>query len=413
MNADMDMELDTLATKQHWVHGSMNRPFTLIVALYLAEQTSLDIAVKEIVSVINEIYYGGESAFDLEESLKDIWASILHASKKIPRDSPSHPPNVPTAPQLLLLNLLTSLQSQPDPASVPQTNPFADPNVSLLDLDVDDPLLPRDTGAATTTTTTTTNPSADTTDDNTLNLDWGSETVPPTAPREIHPVRRRTSSNIRKEMSWAYLPLFEEVVLQALGDEPGRRAGFSATEIVGWERFVAFLAHVTKREVVRLEGVAIAMMRWALEEGHDSLPTTTTTTSSSGSQEGSGVEKKEQRHHSWGRHGRAKSHSSGPSYEEHVARTRVEAKRLNVYVAAAALWAIIMGEELWQRRGEDEESPIGLSLTPAPEPHIGRISKRRWRMWIDRLQFLSQREDLTISTRELAAEAAAVMLRVV
>lgn len=62
------MDIDTLASKHHWVHGSMNKPFTLIVALYLSEQTSLDLAVKEIVSVVNEAYYGGDNERDLGTS---------------------------------------------------------------------------------------------------------------------------------------------------------------------------------------------------------------------------------------------------------------------------------------------------------------------------------------------------------
>lgn len=59
------MDIDALATKHNWVHGSMNKPFTLIVALYMSQQTSLDLAVREIISVINEVYYGGEPGKDL------------------------------------------------------------------------------------------------------------------------------------------------------------------------------------------------------------------------------------------------------------------------------------------------------------------------------------------------------------
>ncbi|KAA8649188.1 uncharacterized protein ATNIH1004_005083 [Aspergillus tanneri] len=94
------------------------------------------------------------------------------------------------------------------------------------------------------------------------------------------------------------------------------------------------------------------------------------------------------------------------------ARDSSESTKLNVYVASAAIWSVIMGEELWERVGLKIESPVGLSLDPPDFPPRGHISKDRWRMWIDRFQFMSLREDLRISTRELAAEAAAVMLRV-
>ncbi|KAL5363936.1 hypothetical protein BJX96DRAFT_156471 [Aspergillus floccosus] len=389
------MDIDTLATKHNWVHGSMNKPFTLIVALYMSEQTSLDLAVKEIVSVINEIYYGGEPGGDLEESLRDIWASILHASRKTPRQDPVHPPDVPSVAQLRLLTLLTTLQRQPDPVPIPQTN------TSLLDMD-----LP---------------PATDTTSSSSsIPLDWGGNSS--------------LSGGIRKSLRWRDLPLFEETVLQALSDEPGRRAGFSSVEIEAWESLVAFLALVAKREVVKLEGVAVAMIRWALEVRHDDgvrVSPGEFLESSKGipshdHHDGSSPRQGWEQRAKTGR-GHAKSRSGGRRDDSGLGegeddpglRARLEATRLNVYVAAAALWAIIMGEELWQRRGEEVESPVGLSTSPpsssppaSSTSQIGRISKRRWNMWIDRLRFLSLREDLTISTRELAAEAAAVMVRV-
>lgn len=378
------MDIDTLASKNHWVHGSMNKPFTLIVALYLSEQTSLDLAVKEIISVVNEAYYGGDSERELDDTLKDLWSSILHASKKIPRQKSSQPPDVASDSQIHLLALLTSLQAQPDPIAIPQAH------TSLLDMDA----LPSSPLTETQTQTKTKSipipgPSSS------IALDWGSDDIASSTGTE-----RRPSSG-RKELSWAFLPLFEETVLQALSDEPGRRAGFSALEAQAWERFVAFLAHVSRREIVHLEGVAVAMIRWALEERHDEHD------DEEDEEEGgdTATPGSDEQRHRHSRHRRIFGHmkaASGGSGDKHAARARLEATRLNVYVAAAALWAIVMGEELWQRRGEEDESPA----------QVGRISKRRWQMWIDRLQFLCLRQDLTISTRELAAEAAAVMRRV-
>lgn len=50
--------LDTLATQKSWVQGSLQKPFTSIVTLYMHEQLSLDEAVREITTVIKNVYYG-------------------------------------------------------------------------------------------------------------------------------------------------------------------------------------------------------------------------------------------------------------------------------------------------------------------------------------------------------------------
>ncbi|KAF7618413.1 hypothetical protein F9C07_2282075 [Aspergillus flavus] len=295
--------LDTLATDHGWVHGAVTKPFTAIVTLYMGQQLALELAVQEIVSVINEVYYGGDS--DLDEYLRDIWSTIIHTSRKIPREKPHTPPDVPTALQIRLAALLLTLKRQPDPAPMPTTH-------------------------------------------------------------------LQSPVNARRDLSWRQLPLFEETVYEALKDEPGRRAKFTKIETEGWVNFMAFLALITKERIVGLEDIGVVVLREALEERHDSLPST----------DGADDSKID------------------------------EATRLNVFVAAAAIWAVIMGEELWERMGQEDECPVGLSLGPAPKQLIGTIPKRRWEMWIARLQFLSLREDLKICTRELAAEAAAVMMRV-
>ncbi|KAJ1705963.1 hypothetical protein NYO67_11865, partial [Aspergillus flavus] len=235
----------------------------------------------------------------------DIWSTIIHTSRKIPREKPHTPPDVPTALQIRLAALLLTLKRQPDPAPMPTTH-------------------------------------------------------------------LQSPVNARRDLSWRQLPLFEETVYEALKDEPGRRAKFTKIETEGWVNFMAFLALITKERIVGLEDIGVVVLREALEERHDSLPST----------DGADDSKID------------------------------EATRLNVFVAAAAIWAVIMGEELWERMGQEDECPVGLSLGPAPKQLIGTIPKRRWEMWIARLQFLSLREDLKICTRELAAEAAAVMMRV-
>ena len=69
-----------------------------------------------------------------------------------------------------------------------------------------------------------------------------------------------------------------------------------------------------------------------------------------------------------------------------------EKGKLDVLVAGAGVWMIVMGEELWERLG-------------------GRIGKDRWDRWKKRLQYMSRREELVISSRELAATGVAVMQR--
>ncbi|KAE8350346.1 hypothetical protein BDV28DRAFT_151018 [Aspergillus coremiiformis] len=310
--------LDTLATDQDWVHGSKTKPFTAIVTQYMNQQIAQDRAVQEIASAV----YGADGSdlgtvshplwcgfFGFEDGcLEDVWSTIIHTARKIPREVPHEPPDVPTVLQLRLAALLLALKRQPDPSSMPA-------------------------------------------------------------------VRLQSSGDSRRDFSWRRLPLFEETVLKALDDEPGRRAGFTRVETEGWGNLMAFLALVTKERIVGLESIGLGIVRWALEERHDSVA-------------------------------RASTEAGGGGHKGD------EATRLNVFVAAAAIWAVVMGEELWERMGEKAESPVGLSLGPVPKQLIGTISKRRWEKWIGRFQFLSLCEDLKICTRELAAEAAAVMLRV-
>ncbi|GIK03727.1 hypothetical protein Aspvir_007801 [Aspergillus viridinutans] len=154
-----------------------------------------------------------------------------------------------------------------------------------------------------------------------------------------------------------------------------------------WENLHAFLAFITKESIVRLEDVGIHVLRVALERGE---------------------------HH----HYHHSHHQQGPAVG--VPPGTGKRKKMAVFVSCAAIWALVMGEELWERRHETEEFPVGLSLSLSPSPResgaagdaAATVSKSRWQMWIDRFQFLSLADDLDIKTRELAAEAAAVMRRV-
>jgi hypothetical protein len=160
-----------------------------------------------------------------------------------------------------------------------------------------------------------------------------------------------------------------------------------------WENLHAFLAFITKERIVRLEDVGIHILRVALERGEQ---------------------------HHYHHHYRQQQEGTGTGKGVGVPPGSGKRKKMAVFVSCAAIWALIMGEELWERRHETEEFPVGLSLSPSQrESGAGAagetavtVSKSRWQMWIDRFQFLSLAEDLDIKTRELAAEAAAVMRRV-
>ncbi|RMJ26436.1 hypothetical protein PHISP_02708 [Aspergillus sp. HF37] len=78
-------------------------------------------------------------------------------------------------------------------------------------------------------------------------------------------------------------------------------------------------------------------------------------------------------------------------------------ERLDVLLAGAGVWMVVMGEEIWGflREGEGAEDKRG-----------GGNVWERWQFWKRRFLFMSHREDLSVASRELAAEAEAVMGRV-
>ncbi|KAL2816107.1 type I 3-dehydroquinase-domain-containing protein [Aspergillus granulosus] len=79
-------------------------------------------------------------------------------------------------------------------------------------------------------------------------------------------------------------------------------------------------------------------------------------------------------------------------------------------ITAAALWMIIMGEELYTRiRQQERESRAGTGVSGV-KGRKGIVDE--WETWTARLQYLSLRDDLSIEARESAAEGAAVMRRV-
>ncbi|KAH8428832.1 uncharacterized protein LDX57_006511 [Aspergillus melleus] len=450
-------ELDTIATQKSWAQGSLQKPFTSIVTLYMHEQLSLEQAVREITNVIKNIYYADG---DVDSYLLDLWLTTLHTSKKLPRPTTT-PPDQPTPLQSRLLTLLETLRRQTNPIPRPHLDsqnpipddPFATPTRSATssrtqlveDSEAVVGLGQGDVGRQEQQFDNYTSPY-----NNNNNYGYGygygyryndndndSDRYPP-GERGGGTGNRNGK---QKRIIWSQLPRFLDGVRIALHDEPGRPStGFAELEVRAWEDLVAFLALCARHQIVPdpvpgsgsgsedfgsaaegrnvngdrngngngmdqegegtggLDAVAVRMLKGALEDHQHHNHEGTT----------SKILNKIKKPH--------KKQDQQAAEEEAVRKESAqitEAVKLNVYVAAAALWAVIMGEELWERQGQKVESPVGLSLEPVPQVPAGKISKPRWRMWIDRFQFMSLREDLRISTRELAAEAAAVMLRVV
>lgn len=178
--------------------------------------------------------------------------------------------------------------------------------------------------------------------------------------------RERTSDWVfQGGQLWSVLSLFGPATREILNDSPGAGSGYEDAEIKGWENLNAFLAHVSRREIAGgMERFGVFALRHALEQRH-------------------------------------KDDTKGKVVVK-------EARKVEAFVAAAGVWVIIMGEELWARKGEKgrRDSESGMQAKG------DAISRERWKLWIERLQFLSCREDLNVDTRELAAQGAAVMMRV-
>ena len=158
------------------------------------------------------------------------------------------------------------------------------------------------------------------------------------------------------------LLLLSPAVREVMNDAPGSGSGYEDVELAAWENLNAFLAHVARREIVGLETMGVFALRHALEQRH------------------------------------------GDDVKGEFRAS--EARKLDAFVAAAGVWIVIMGEELWGRKGGNVEQQAGAGAAK------DGISKDRWKSWVEKFRFLSCRDDLRIDTRELAAQAAAIMMRV-
>lgn len=163
---------------------------------------------------------------------------------------------------------------------------------------------------------------------------------------------------------WSVLLLFGPATREVLNDAPGDGSGYEDVELQAWTNLNAFLAHVARRRIADIDKMGVFALREGLERQHKG----------DGDGDGDGD-------------GRFRA---------------TEARKLDAFVSTAGVWALIMGEELWARLGEGQ-NPTAASGDV--------ISSKRWDTWVERFQFLSCREDLQLGTKELAAQAVAIMKR--
>ncbi|PYI30438.1 hypothetical protein BP00DRAFT_202844 [Aspergillus indologenus CBS 114.80] len=519
----MDFRIDALATANNWVQGSPTRPYTGIVSLYMADQLSAETAAREIVSVINEMYYGGDSGL-VEEGLIDLWRAIAHTSKTLERsicirqpvrnqsepsissDSPTTPTATqpatqsdrsyypPTPAQRKLLTLLKAIRTfpttDPMPGTMAGTSHQHHPSLS--------PYL----GATVFSSSASYYGSSFSSN----HSDWSGMLADDA----------ETRIKCKRGICWAALPYFREVIAEIFQEDapgdwfrrplqsrhtapapastesqsitplpiakwpevltgaepsphfysthnpipdqlkiPPSKVGFEPSESEAWLNLTSFLAFMSKESILEtLDDVGLVMMGSVLGNEGKAL-----------SASASGI----------GSH----SHGQGVDYPPYPQTQPssftgciVTQPCLDLYISAAAIWAVVTGEDIWKRRGEDagNEFVVGLSLddddrtgdptmlrrpasmslgssssttgatstmsggpsglvptTPASKearairkakaeertPRDGKdaISRRTWDAWIGRLRAASCREDLAASTRSIAAEAADVMLR--
>lgn len=160
---------------------------------------------------------------------------------------------------------------------------------------------------------------------------------------------------------WSALLLFGPAMREVLNDAPGDGSGYEDVELHAWQNLNAFLAHVARRRVADLDKMGVFALREGLERQHKG------------------------------------DADSGGRFKAS------EARKLDAFVSTAGVWALIVGEELWARLGEGQNATTAAGDV---------ISKKRWDLWVEKFQFLSCRDDLELGTRELAAQAVAIMKRV-
>ncbi|PYH87704.1 hypothetical protein BO71DRAFT_436463 [Aspergillus ellipticus CBS 707.79] len=408
----MDYHIDTLATRNHWTQGSPTRPFTGIVRLFMADQLSAETAAREIVSVVNEVYYNSESAL-VEDNLLDLWRAIVHTARILPR---------------CICSALHPLTPNPDPPSAsPQTTPLQRKLLTLLHLLAK---TPNTDPIPSTLLPTTKDDSANTNaSDSDSDGGYGYRYHPSLSPylgstvfspfprphasssylsanpkpmrRTLHP-DPETKIRHKRGIIWSALPFFGAVVGEAFLDSPGGvfcyyhpacpshhphhdpdpypypddpedreliLTGFSPPETEAWMNLMNFLALMGAEGIwtgPAIEDVAGGVLGGTIEKGFSLIPppapsSSSSLPSSSSSQCGAGAAPAAAAPAGGGESniplngtrvtqppGTLNTAASTNMNEDPTLRKAI----IDLGVACAGIWGVVFGEELWRRRGE-------------------------------------------------------------
>ncbi|OCK80675.1 hypothetical protein K432DRAFT_381990 [Lepidopterella palustris CBS 459.81] len=185
------------------------------------------------------------------------------------------------------------------------------------------------------------------------------------------PSPQNTTKALRNDWIWSSGSLWSNLIMlgpsarECWNDSPGCGAGFLVPEIHAWTNVNAFVARLTREGLADFWLYAIWAMRPALEEKHS-------------------------------------------DYE--VAHKRATAAvNMDALVPAAAVWVLVAGRELWEKR-EDLTRTNKNEGDPAKGGEMWKgkseFSRERWAFWRRRFGEEAENGELSEETRRIAKEAA-------
>ena len=343
--------IDELALSHNWFRGNPELPFTALVDAYMADSLDLSTAVTKIVQPVNKKYSSGDTGMLCYATETQENSKARQKKRETSKLTTPHPDGKEPTTETLLWDLWYTILHAAKKIS--RTGPTPAPNPAIKDDKARaaslDPSLPSPGHEKLLSLLST----------------LKTQTPDPTAP--LPDVQPPDDWIFRKDGKvWSVLLLFGPATREVLNDAPGAGSGYGDVELQAWGNLNAFLAHVARLGIMAgMETLGVHALRHALEQRH-----------------ADDVKGKFQAN---------------------------EARKMEAFVAAAAVWGVVLGEVLWERKGEGESRRKSEDGVQAKGDAINR---QRWKLWIERLLFMSCREDLDIGTRELAAQAAAIMGRV-
>ena len=177
------------------------------------------------------------------------------------------------------------------------------------------------------------------------------------------PPPRAMTKALQNDWVWSSGKLWSELLLlgpsarESWNDCPGCGAGFSRPEAEAWANVNAFVARITGEGIADFWIYAVWALREALEV-----------------------------------QGEAGSHVRAS-----------EAQGLDAAVPAAAVWVLVLGRGLYERKEGLEGSGAGFPGELFKERNA--FCKERWAFWKERFGVVAQREDLRAETRDVARMA--------